>query len=75
MGNWLVIIGVMLLIVGVIGLTVKGMFSAIIPSFITDNLRYILIGGILAICMGFLGFIGLIIGAVISALIVFGGVI
>lgn len=75
MSNWLVIIGVILLIVGIIGLTVKGLFSSIIPSFITDNVRYILIGGIVLTMLGFLGFIGLIAGAVISALIVFGGVV
>lgn len=74
MGNNIaMIVGVMLLIAGMLGLTVKNF--GIIPAFITDNLRYIVIGGVILALFGFLGFMGLIAGGIISLIIVFGGVV
>ena len=71
--NIIMIIGIILLVAGIIGLTVKN-FN-IVPAFITNNLRYIIIIGIIAVCFSFLGFLGLIAGGIISLLIVFGGVL
>jgi len=73
MNNIIIILGIMLLLAGILGLTVKN-FN-IVPAFITNNLRYIVIGGIILSLFGFLGFLGLIAGAIISLLIVFGGVL
>lgn len=70
MNQTLLIIGVVLLIIGIIALQLKW---DIMPSVIKDNVRYILIIGFLIVGYSLAGFMGLIAGAVLSAIMVLGG--
>ena len=76
MRNMLFTLGVILLIVGLMGLTIKNStYAFLIPGFVNEYIRYIIIGGVMLTLFGLAGFIGVIIGGILSLLIVFGGVV
>ena len=76
MRNIIILIGVILLIVGVLALVNNtGLLSTLIPTIVSQNVRYIIVIGIAMILFGYLGLMGLLVSLVIGVLVVLGGVI